>query len=646
MKVVLYGSGAKGQETCRDFSQYFDTKEHELLGFLDSDSEKAGKIICGKPVLALKDIKNIEDLLIVITIASRKAQEEVTALLKEEGLADKIFLFDGLLNRHYTCERNAQILIALLKAHGIKKIIVSPGATNVGFVNSVQRDPYFELFSAPDERSAAYIACGLAKESGDAVAISCTGATSSRNYLPGLTEAYYSKLPVLAITSSQHLGRSGQFYPQMLDRSSPPVDAVKYSVDLPSVYSDEDAWACETKVNTALLELKRGGGGPVHINLVTTYSHYFTQQSLPSVRCMQRFLQGECLPDLNHGRVGIFVGAHKKWSQQLTETVDRFCEKYGAVVFCDHTSNYWGKYRVLPALVCQQDEFFSFCRKMDVMIHIGEVSGAYITMQPKEIWRVSPDGEIRDVFKKLHYIFEMNEQTFFEAYVNKEIPVLQENTYFDEWMREYRNIAANIPEVPFSNIWIAQQTSHKLPSDSILHLGILNTLRSWNFFETTKGIHGYANTGGFGIDGCVSTAVGTALAAPNKLVFCFVGDLAFFYDMNVLGNLHVGKNLRLLLINNGCGTEFHNYNHPGAILKADEQPYVAADGHYGNCSPALVKHYAQGLGFEYMSASNKEEYLSNLERFVSPEMLKRSIIFEVFTDTKKESEALYLVKNL
>ena len=91
---------------------------------------------------------------------------------------------------YYTSERNAQILIYLMKEYGIKKIIVSPGATNASFVYSVQQDSFFDVYSAPDERSAAYMACGMAEESGEIVALSCTGATASRNYIPGLTEAY------------------------------------------------------------------------------------------------------------------------------------------------------------------------------------------------------------------------------------------------------------------------------------------------------------------------------------------------------------------------------------------------------------------------------------------------------------------------
>ena len=85
--------------------------------------------------------------------------------------------------KYYTIERSIQILISLLKQHGIKKCVLSPGTTNLTFVASLQQDSFFELYSSVDERSAAYIACGMAAESGEPVVLSCTGATASRNYL-------------------------------------------------------------------------------------------------------------------------------------------------------------------------------------------------------------------------------------------------------------------------------------------------------------------------------------------------------------------------------------------------------------------------------------------------------------------------------
>ena len=83
----------------------------------------------------------------------------------------------------YSVKKHVQILLAVLKGHNIKKVVVSPGTTNIFFVGSIQSDDWFEIYSAPDERSAAYMACGLAEESGEAVALSCTGATASRNYI-------------------------------------------------------------------------------------------------------------------------------------------------------------------------------------------------------------------------------------------------------------------------------------------------------------------------------------------------------------------------------------------------------------------------------------------------------------------------------
>lgn len=79
------------------------------------------------------------------------------------------------------------------------------------------------MYSAADERSAAYIACGLAAESGEPVVLSCTGATASRNYMPGLTEAFYRKLPLIAITSSKSSSMIAQLVAQVTDRTSPLV---------------------------------------------------------------------------------------------------------------------------------------------------------------------------------------------------------------------------------------------------------------------------------------------------------------------------------------------------------------------------------------------------------------------------------------
>ena len=162
--------------------------------------------------------------------------------------------------KFYTSERNVQIVLSLLKANGIRKIIASPGATNFTFVGSVQNDPFFEVYSAVDERSAAYMACGLSAESGEPVVLTCTGATASRNYFSGLTEAFYRRLPILALTSTRPLSYIGNHLAQVIDRTAVPNDIVKISVFAPLVKDSNDEWDCQLKVNRALIALKKDGG--------------------------------------------------------------------------------------------------------------------------------------------------------------------------------------------------------------------------------------------------------------------------------------------------------------------------------------------------------------------------------------------------
>lgn len=550
------------------------------------------------------------------------------------------------MTKYYTDEKNAQVILALLKEHDIRKVIASPGTTNMALVASMQQDPYFEMYSSVDERSAAYIACGLAAESGEPVVISCTGATASRNYLPGLTEAYYRNLPVLAITSTPSVSKVGHHVAQIIDRSSLPNDVAKLSVTLPIVKDDEDLWDCEIKVNRAILELKRHGGGPVHINLQTTYSKSYETKELPKTRVIKRITKTSECPDLPTGKVAVFVGAHGIMTKAQTEVLDSFCASNNAVVFCDHTSGYKGKYRVLYSLVAGQQMYDHAISLPDLLIHIGEITGDYYSpnIVGKQVWRVSEDGEIRDTFRKLTYVFEMPEQLFFGYYTNKRNG--NTDNYLNFCKDQLNELYSKIPELPFSNIWLASKLAHLIPSGSTIHFGILNSLRSWNFFELPLSVISASNVGGFGIDGGLSALIGASLVNKHKLYFGVIGDLAFFYDMNVIGNRHVGNNLRILLVNNGKGTEFRQYNHVAAHFGDDADKYVAAAGHYGNKSNELVKHFAQDLGFEYLCASDKQQFENVYARFLTSEITERPILFEVFTNSSDESAALETILNI
>lgn len=547
--------------------------------------------------------------------------------------------------KKYSNDTNALMLLSLMKQHGVKKVIASPGTTNIAIVGSMQHDDWFEMYSSVDERSAAYMACGLAAESGEPVAIICTGATASRNYLPALTEAHYRKLPILAICGSHGEQVIGHLHSQVIDRTVSAKDTFVYKAFINPTHDRTTTWYNNIEINKALIKLHQHGGGPVLINIVANASIDFGTDVLPKQRAITLHKNWLDAPVIPEARTALFIGAHTQMSPELQSAIDAFCASHNAVVFCDHTSGYQGKYRFNATLVNGQFFIDSDITKPHLLIHLGEVSGdTYTTshLKPQTVWRVSPDGEVRDTFHTLKRVFEMDEIDFFSHYATDDV---KDDSYLGKCIKMYDEVFTHMPNLGFGNIYVAKTLSVDLPKNSVIHFGIYNSLRTWNLFRLDSSIQASSNVGGFGIDGACSTLIGASLANPDKIHFLNVGDLAFFYDLNSLGNRHIGPNVRIILINNGRGVEFRKKDHPGSRFGMEADLYMAAAGHFGSQSPDLVKHYATDLGFEYMSASTKEELLAVKDRFLIPEMTERPMLLEIFPDYEDDVENLDLVRH-
>lgn len=557
------------------------------------------------------------------------------------------------MEHFYSSDQNVQMLIALLKSHNIRIVIASPGTGNMQFIGSIQQDSFFTIYSCIDERSAAYMACGIASETNEPVVLSCTGATASRNYFPALTEAFYRKLPILVVTAGQRMCNNNNLIPQYINRTKQPVDTVRKSLYIQAIKDKDDLWNCNLKLNQAVLDLFSDNRGPIHLDMEGEYNATLSVKTLPNTKVIKRFYPHDSFPTLPKGkRIAIMVGAHQKFNDTLTKYIDYFCEKHDAVVFVDHTSGYYGKYRVLASLAAAQEYYNSSIFNIDILIHMGEQCGDYYLAESlanvKQIWRIDITGELKDPYRKLEYVFQMTENCFFESYYDdkKQLEEPIQN-YYNTCKTEIEEIKANIPELPFSNIWIAQNSVNLVPQNATIYLSILNSLRSWNFFEFPYPNHCFSNVGGFGIDGGLSTLLGASFVDKDKLYFCVAGDLQFFYDMNSCGNRHIKNNVRILLINNGRGTEFRLYSHGAQqMLENDADDYVAAGGHFGNQSPKVVKNFVESLGFEYICAKNKKEFFQFCEYFFNPTILDKPVVFEIFTKSEDESDALKSIRNI
>lgn len=563
----------------------------------------------------------------------------------------------------YTTERHVLELLSLLKKFNIRKIIVSPGSTNIPFSGSVQRDNYFEVYSCVDERSAAYMAVGLAEKSGEPVVITCTGATASRNYLPGLTEAFYRGIPVIAVTFYNGEDRNGHLVPQNINRSVIPKDVALLSVSIPIVHSNAMIWAVNTKLNQALVTATRPNGGPVHINMSSDYSGDFSVSELPDARHIIDIQSHDDIPLINsNSKIVIFVGSNPRLNINEIDALASLAKQGSVVVLGDLTSGLSQDICLNASLVCSNHSKLSPKWKIlrpTHVIHIGEVSGDYFTArvlsEADQVIRVSKNGLIQDTGKKLSHIFKGSLDDLLSLMPLTKI----KNNYTKLWYEEDKLLRSKIPELPLSNVLLAQQMKPLLPENINLHLAILNSLRSWNFFQYNNIKYIASNVGGFGIDGALSSAIGGALADPKIPNVLVVGDLAFFYDLNSILSRHLPRNLLIILVNNGCGIEFNNKSHIASKLPFSPNEYIAAGGHFNSGSKggsevlsaserskiSLAKAICNQLSIQYDACTSKEELPNVLIKIVD-NLGQCSRVLEVFTSPEDESDALEKITNI
>lgn len=537
----------------------------------------------------------------------------------------------------YSIAKNIQIVIAALKAHNINQLVLSPGGTNAAFVRNVQDDEFFKCFSIVDERSAAYFAIGIYLETGKPVAICCTSAQATRNYIPGLTEAFYKHVPILAITFSKHYRFVGQDYMQAPNQTSLPVDSIRKTYALPYVSNDEDFKHCTRLANEAILDLTHKVPAPIQLNIPMLDNELTqdTDESLPEIKVIKRYCKEDIQSiKLADKRVLLVVGENIGYNDT---SIKKFAKSHNAVIYVNQLSNLRNDYTVegnlLLTLISQDD--FDNTYKPDVLITIGGQTGDYPLfhklskgVKSFEHWRVCPNGDIVDTYDRLTRVYECSIDEFFEGIDDTSV----ETEYRKLWKDAVSKLTVDV-DIPLSNAYTAQKLHQLIPENSIVNFAILNSLRVWNLFHIKNRVRCFSNVGAFGIDGGLSTFLGQSVMT-EALCYMVIGDLAFFYDMNSLGIRHTKNNVRIILVNNNGGVEFKYGAVPAQRKQIDR--YIAAANHFKNSEGWAIVN-----GFEYHAIHSKDDFNS-----ITPFLVAKSdkpILVEVFTTDENETNAMSLI---
>ena len=546
----------------------------------------------------------------------------------------------------YTELKSYQFIIALLKEYGIKHCVLSAGSRNVPFVHSIEEDPYFTCYSVVDERSAGYFALGLAQELNEPVVISCTSSTATCNYWPPVAEAYYQGVPIVVLTSDRDPQMLGQWEDQMIDQVGMYDRHVRKSVNLPIINNSDDELYCQRLLNEALLELNHHGTGPVHINIpMKSYNNSFNVKKLPKVTKIDRI----CIEDSedkwlskieklkNAQRILVTCGQNSYVSDELKKTIGEFFKLYNSAISVEYMSNI--EFEEGLNLNIGMDSRYVTSKKVkellpDIVISFGGNIFSGIKEEFRkfkgsfEHWSIQEDGRVVDMYKSLTTIFECTPEYFFNYFVSKNLQSENNKAYY-ELLKKYVD-SVEFPEFPYSHVFAIKEVVEKIPTDSILHLSINNSIRIANFFKLNPNIKTYANIGTHGIDGCLSSFLGQA-AASNKESFLVIGDLAFFYDMNAMRLRHINNNVHILMINNEGGSEFY-FNR---MWKND-----ASDLHTTARHHTKAEGWVRQNNFRYLSAYDKESLEKALKEFMRTD-LDKPVFLEVFTEMKNDSKVIY-----
>lgn len=542
----------------------------------------------------------------------------------------------------YSNIKSVQILISLLKQYGVKDVVLSPGGSDIPLIHSIEMDNNFNCYSVVDERNATYFAMGLAQEKNTYVACICTSGTAICNYLPGVTEAYYQDVPILVITADKNPYFQGQLETQKIDQMNTFTNVVKRSVDLPVIRNEDDEWLCNRLINEALLELNHHGTGPVHINIpITGDTSVYDCKELPKVRKMNivsensdKKLWNEYSNVLSSKkRIMVVVGQNVNFSEKDIKNLNNFFKKYNCIFAVEHLSNVECEGKIYTYPITEMGGLTENLLP-DLVISIGNNLAAYklkpflrANYKKMENWYISLSGKVRDSYKSLTTIFEMSVSSFFENICKYSIDSKNSLNYYNEWKKTESFI--NIPDVELSNMYVAKSLAEIIPENSILHLAILNSTRTMQYFKLNKNIHTYSNVGSLGIDGCLATFVGQS-TANDKLAYLVIGDLSFFYDMNAAALRSIKNNVRIILLNNGGGSEFHFFMGKEKIPTINK--HISAEHNH------VAEGWIKSLNYDYYAVNNKEE-LDNIMPILGKKS-EKPIFVEIFTDMELDAKRI------
>ncbi|AYZ14266.1 2-succinyl-5-enolpyruvyl-6-hydroxy-3-cyclohexene-1-carboxylic-acid synthase [Chryseobacterium arthrosphaerae] len=545
--------------------------------------------------------------------------------------------------KKYSSKRSIQILAHLLQQYGIADIVISPGSRNAPLAIHFSEVDSFNCYSIVDERSAAFVAMGMAKSEKKPVAVTCTSGSAVVNYYPAVTEAFYQNIPLLILTADRPTDFVDIFDGQTI-RQKDVFHQHSYGDFQLLEDSKENAEDINFDIIKKAIELCFEKQGPVHINIPLEEPLYELVSELPTFPTVEKTIKhkeyeipANLIADWHTSqRIMLLVGT-RDYSPELENQLTQLVKNHSVVVLSEANSNLYHEkfFRHIDRYIFNFTEEDYKTYAPDLLITVGQnvvskkVKQFLRSARPKQHWHLDEVWQ-PDTYFSLTEKIEVKPEVFFSKllkYIN-----LEPRPYYNLWdvLRDKKDARHEqfLNTVEFSDFYFFNKASQTVPENYNIHFSNSSGIRYAQLFDFGKRKI-YCNRGTSGIDGSTSTAMGFAIKNENPTLL-ITGDLSFFYDINGLWNQYIPPFVRIMIFNNGEGNIFKIIPGPGNANPNTLDEFIATK-HRKN-----AEHLAKHFGFSYIRVEDELTLDRVLENFFKPDAQPK--ILEVNTYGKNSAD--------
>ena len=488
------------------------------------------------------------------------------------------------------------VVEALLSA-GVQRIVLSPGSRSAPLARAVaalEASGVVNLSVRVDERSAGFLALGMAKAGSAPVAVMCTSGTAVANLMPAAVEAHYAGVPLVIVTADRPPELRGRGASQTIDQVGFFDRVVVGSRDL--AVPEDAEWSASPVVD--LVQMAVRTRAPVHLNipfrppLVGALERSDSASPPGAIAVTSSSNSAAPDPEATRGSASALAGAARGaflvgdldvGDDDVRRWIHDLADERGWPIVAEASSGMLGQPGVVPGGTAMlSDPVRREQLRADLVVTVGPFGLdrgvlAWVRSAQRHVAiRLRPRTDPPDPLATAEVVVD-------------HIPSLTAVTPDPSW-RSVWNDDVPAPPLTWSPEAVAGTVWRQMERDDLLVVASSTAVRALAAAARGPGPRVIANRGANGIDGLVSTAWGAADVCSARTV-ALLGDLAFLHDTNglLVPAAEPRPDLTFVIVDNNGGGIFASLEQ-GAAQYADTFERVFATPHDRDLVDILAAH--------------------------------------------------------